>query len=580
MKKTTRNISLFLLAAFAMLVTNACHQPQFIESNADRQGLTSLSAIFTSGKYENQVLAKYVIGEDAYEEGYFEIPVPYYFPITSNDVTKDYMFELRVQAELQPNFKISPQLGALDLTEENQFTLTDPKGNSRKIIITGKRVKSSDTELVTFTITDMMISCIIYKDQKKILVPYLGDLSNVSVSGQVAPHATLAKIGSKVYTPAGKYNLNSGATVTVLADDGKTEGLYKVEQGLPDKIDQGFNKSSFAPLFNIDPVTMAGLPAYNQLAYVSLASLESYLVVSTGNGVPVYLNRFTGAKQGSINLGSAVADVITNDEAEHMLIANCAEGGTGAQAVNIYTTSSVKEAPVLFHSFTNPIDVPIGHRMKVMGDISGDAVIVFTSEGIDGVTTASKAVVLYVKGGKVSGEASVVDFAPLGLSWGSAPVGFATVAPASLTPDQDGFYVDYYGENSDADGNYLLHYIDGKMKDNIFDRIGNWATNTNCLDSKTFNNSRYMALFVVSHFPLWGVGPQLYLYDITSADSPSQVTAVTGIEWIQKGDYDGTIGASGDVVLCPTADGYRMYIYYYDHHSQAIGGYVVDCIKI
>ena len=38
-------------------------------------------------------------------------------------------------------------------------------------------------------------------------------------------------------------------------------------------------------------------------------------------------------------------------------------------------------------------------------------------------------------------------------------------------------------------------------------------------------------------------------------------------------------GASGDVVIAPSADGYKMYVYYYDHNAQDVGAYVVDCIK-
>ena len=48
------------------------------------------------------------------------------------------------------------------------------------------------------------------------------------------------------------------------------------------------------------------------------------------------------------------------------------------------------------------------------------------------------------------------------------------------------------------------------------------------------------------------------------------------IDWYQVGDYS---VASGDVVIAPSADGYKLYIYYYDHNSQAFGGYVADCIK-
>ena len=581
MEVIMKKIYIAFTVVAAVLLT-ACHQPQFIESNADRQGITSLSVIFTSGKYADMEMTRYVIPEDVYESGIFDIPLPWYYPETSDETTSQYMLSLKVQAELQPNFKISPGLGVLDLTEEHRYTLTDPKGNTRPIIVRAHRAHSSNAKLVSLIINDMMMSCIIYEGKKEVLVPFLGDLSSVSVSGQVSPHAKLNKIGGKNYVETGRYNMNAGSTVSVLADDGKTEAVYAVKQGMPDKIDMGFNVNSVAQLFNIDAVSIAGLPAYNELSIVSLAALENTLVVCVADGnAPKCLNGFTGAPAGSIVLGSAVADVITNDENGHMLIANAAQGGDDREEVNIYMTSSVKTAPTLLATFTNPIDVPIGHRMKVLGDVTGNALIVFTAEGVTGVTVTAKAVALKVSGGVVdTANPVVVDFADLGFGWGSAPINIATIVPASLTPEQDGWYLDYYEGNADADGNYLLHYIDSKNNDTVIDKVGIWSNNPNCLDVKTFNNARYMTLFVVSHFPHWGAGPQLHLYDITSADTPSKMFSNTALKWFQDGTYSPENGASGDVVIAPTADGYRMYVYYYDHHSQAVGAYVADCIKI
>jgi hypothetical protein len=48
------------------------------------------------------------------------------------------------------------------------------------------------------------------------------------------------------------------------------------------------------------------------------------------------------------------------------------------------------------------------------------------------------------------------------------------------------------------------------------------------------------------------------------------------INWFQVGGY---AIASGDVVMAPSVDGFMLYIYYYDHNSQVIGGYSADCIK-
>lgn len=574
-----KTISSFALLALLFAAT-ACHEPEYIAPTADRQGLTSLTAIFTTGPYVDQELASYKI--DNPDETDYVIPIPWYFPETSDDPTLLYMTRLRVRAELQPNYRIEPGLGILDLTEINRFTLYDPDGNSREITITGARRKSSLCSLVTFTITDLMVNGIINEDTHTLLIPYKEDLSSVKVSAQVSPHATLSKIGSRTWTENGRYNLNSGATVTVTADDG-TEGVYTVEQGDPELIDYGFNTTSISQLFTIDPVSMLGLPAYTTLSYVSLAGNGNHMVVSVGDGTaPILVNKYTGAKEGTMTLGSATCDALTNDDKGNLLLCSYAEHeGT----VNLYRTASAATAPELLQSFVNELDVPVGHRIKCLGDVYGDAAIVLTTEGITGVTTSSRAIVLKIEGGTVSSQ-EVVDFSSLGLSWGAAPVSIATVVPASPDPASDGYYLDYYDGNANAElatddkaDAYILHYISGKGQNTEVDYIGNWGMNPNCLDVRTFNNARYMTLLAVSHFPNWGFGPRLAMWDITSPGSPTRLFYNSSISWTQQGAYDGTVGAAGDVAICPSPDGFYLFVYFYDHHAQSIGAFMSDCIK-
>ena len=115
----------------------------------------------------------------------------------------------------------------------------------------------------------------------------------------------------------------------------------------------------------------------------------------------------------------------------------------------------------------------------------------------------------------------------------------------------------------------------------------NGNVDPNNLDTKCFNNARFLVLFVSNHFPKWWPGPQLYVYDITGGslsdriyNSPQLVFSVPFMynEQYQTGSNDG-FGACGDTILAPSADGYMLYIYYYDHLSGMIGGYSLDCIK-
>ncbi len=578
MKKILNTILVLSLA----LLLGACHEPEFVQPDETAtKGIISIKAIFPDGKYANQILGTLIVTDP--DADYYAIPIPWYYPITSDDLTLTYMTDLRINVTLAPNYRLVPGVVKLDLTEENEFTLEGPDGFSKKIIITGDRKLPDLCELVTFSIKDVMVDGIIDETKKTILIPYLDDLSSVHVSGQVSPHAALSKIGDKNYKETIAYNLNSGQTVTVLAEDGVTEGVYTVEQGNPELIDMGINSSSIKELFNIDPVSLLGLPAADTPIYPSLAGNGSNIVICTGEGEPLLVNRFNGAKAGTMKVGGCDPVCIAGDEGEHILITDYADAG---KTLTLYRSDDPTKDPVLFGSFVNPLDASsgagIGHRMKVIGNLDKEAVITFTSEGIDNVTSANRAVYVRVKNGAIDGEPEIVEFNLSVGGWGSAPVGFATVVPASLAPAQDGWFLDFYGENSEAvEGydieQYMLHYIDGKGNDNIVDHLGNWAYNPNCLDSKRFNNSTFMVLFSVSHFPQWGTGPEFKFYEITDPSAPTLI-ASGAPDWYQNGtNYDG--GASGDVCICPSADGFRLFLYYYDHHSQALGAYVADCIK-
>lgn len=563
------------LASMLVLGMAACHEPEYVLPNESAShGILSIRAIFPDGEYNGQILA--TLNNSDPEATYYDLEIPWYYPSTSDNTTLQYITNLRVQASIAPNYKLEPGLTLLDLTEENHFNLVKPDGTKMPIVITGHRVKPKDCSLITFTISELMVDGIIDEEKMEVLIPYKEDLSAYSFSGQVSPHAKIGKVGTQAYVEGKKYDLNDGQTVTVIAGDDTTEGVYTLRQGDPELIDMGINVNSFKLLFNEDPVSILGMPAYDQTVYISLAGIGSNLIVCTGTGdAPVLVNRFNGAKAGTMNVGSAVADVIAGDEAEHVLIANCADAG---ETVNIYVSSDVKTAPVLLGSFVNPLDgsggAGIGHKMKVIGNVENEAVVVFTAEGIPEVTTASRAVYVHIKNGAIDGEPQSVNFSSLGFAWGAAPVNVATVAAASLEPEHDGWFLDYYEGNADDDG-YILHHVSPELKDTKVSHLGDWASNPNCLDVKRFNNSTFMVLMAVSHFPMWGTGPKIRFFDSSDPKAPS-VLKDDAPTWFQTG-ASGVAG--GDICICPSSDGFRMFIYYYDHNSQAVGAYVVDCIK-
>ena len=568
-----------------LVAVSACHQPEYVQPTADRQGITSLAAYFAFGPFEGQEMGRLEIADP--EADRYVIPIPWYFPETSDDITTPYMTKVRVRASLQANCKIEPALTVLDLTEENQFKYTDATGSTRTIVITGERVKSNKCELISFTLRRPTLNGVIDKSSKQVSLITANDLSMAEASVTLSAHATISP------DPGDAHNYNEGFTFTVTADDGVTKAEYFVVKNVPEKIDYGVNATSAEKLFNLDPSSGLGLPAFNTQANVSLAVLDSDLIVNMGDGsTPRYYNKVVATYGGTINMGNAQpTGAIASDEKDHLLICNLAEPG---EVFNIWMTPSVKTAPTLLTSFTNEQDIQLGLEMKVIGDVTDEAVITVTYPGLAGVTTSGRFHAIHIVGGAVVSSEVIDLFSTVGFFWGSGPANSTCIVAGSPKMDA-GWYSCAYSENTlwwikpdltigsglpgegtgeDEDAPGGGYYVNGNV-------------DPNNLDTKCFNNARYLVLFVSNHFPKWWPGPQLYVYDITNGslsdriyNSPQLAFSVPFMynEQYQTGSNDG-FGACADTILAPSADGYMLYIYYFDHFSGMIGGYSLDCIK-
>ena len=578
MKKT------LLLLVTAAALAAACHQPEFVEPTADRQGITSLSAYFAFGPFEGQEMGRLEISDPAMDR--YEIPVPWYFPESSDDITTPYMTKVRVRASLQPNCRIEPALTVLDLTEENHFTYTDATGASHGIIITGKRVKSDKCEIITFALKQPQLSGMVDKTARKVSLITAKDLSVAEATVTLSAHATISP------DPGEPHNYNEGFTFTVTADDGVTKAEYLVVKDIPEKIDYGVNTTSAETLFNLDPSSGMGLPDYKAVANVSMGVIDSDLIVNVGDGsAPRYYNKIVGTYGGQIKLGDAVpTGAIASDERDHLLLCNLAEAG---DQFTIWKTSSVKEAPTVLISFKNEEDIQLGLEMKVIGNVEEEAAISVTYPGLAGVTQSGRFRAIHIVGGEVVSN-ELKDVSGNGFLWGSGPSG-STCVPAASASNDAGWYSCAYSDNlltwfkpDLTVGKQLNGYGDGTDDVQGGGTYVDSNTSPNNLDTKGFNNARYLALFVSNHFPKWWPGPQLYVYDITSGslqgdniwNSPGLVFSKPFMYNLQynTGGHDGN-GACGDVILAPSADGYMLYIYYYDHYAQMLGGYSLDCIK-
>lgn len=557
---------ILLLTITILAVFSSCQKPEYVEPTVERQGITSLTAYFTSGTYVDQALARLDVTDP--DADVYVIPVPWFFPEESEDPTTFAMTRVRVRAELANNCSIDPPLTVMDLTQENHFTYTNAQGESRPIIITGKRTKSAKCNLMSFALTKpYRVDGFVNDATNEIYLFTIDDLKGFSAEAVPCAHASLETDLTV------KKDYNKEQEVTVIAQDGKTTRTYKILKKFPTKIPYGFREASVRQLFNFEPVSRLNFPEYTVTVNPTLAYADGSLVVCLGNGdTPVCLDPLTGVKKGEINLGSAVPAAVTSDEGGNLIIVNHAEP---AATLELYKTKSVSSAPVLFHSFVNDTDVPAGFHIKVHGNIDADAVIIITHEGVAGVTETSKYTRIVIKGGVVE-STETVDLAGLGLSWGAAPTNTAKIVPVSAKAE-DGIMLCYYSDNT-------IQYVNGNGTIAASLPLANLDVttnyNTNVMDSKTYNNATYAIHLVTSHFPMWGIGPQLRLFDVstpTSIKDGAMVISDTNIEWFQTAAAG---CAAGDVIMAPSADGFKVYIFYYDHNAGVIGGYVADCINI
>lgn len=568
------------LTIMALAATYSCQKPEYILPDADRQGFTSISAFFTSGQYEGSVLAKLDVTQEMLDEGILVIPVPYFFPEESDDsgTPMTAMTHARIRAELDNNCSIDPPLTVLDLNTETKITYTDQFGKSYNLILYGKRKKSDKAYVMNMTLTGPncgSFDAFVDNENRKLFLYTTDDLSECTAMMEVSAHAS---VKTDLSVPR---DYNEPQKIVITSHSGK-EYEYVTEKAVPSKIRRGFNIESARQLFNLDPKSRLGLSDYFANVNPSIASIEGYFIVCEGDGsTPIYINGQTGTKLGEITLGSAEPGSIASDDNGNLLICNHIDLDPYVGTLNIYRTKSVKTAPELFCTVDGlGVALPRGGKMEVCGNLDADAVITILYEGVNGLTAANQFIQITVTDGKPV-DISVKTLADV--SWGSLPVNAAGLVSANGKPDGGYIYASY--------GRVSLDYIDASLsiRYGVPSTNGNaWAWNTNQVASMCFNNVQYAAMLNLAHFPGWGGIPVLYLYNVNDPSAlDGEFNAAPGlvlstedmpIETANVVNAGDTMSC-GDVLITQSADGFKIFIYYYDHYCGAIGGFVADCIK-
>lgn len=540
-----------------------CQTPDVLVPSSNSDGLNSLTSYFAKGNYTSVEFKTTVTNIDSV----IVINIPYYYPEVTDTTTT--ITAMRVIASMDDNCSLSPKLGILDLTQKNYFNYTNGKGVTKKICITGAIKKLSGSQITYFSVpaNDATaftgVTGTIDQEKKVISLITIADLSAVKVDYQLSPHAIISPDPKTTIV-----NLNESTQFTVTAQDG-SKSIYTVSKAAPEKIPYGYRSGSETLLWSFD-FTTAGF-GWDGTNNASLASIGNNLIVNMGNGsTPIYFNRITGTKVGTITLGSASATgCVTNDLNGNLLICDYAASGN---TFHIYKTKSVSTAPSLYLSYTNSTGSLLGRKMSVQGNIDGNAII---SAELENAAGSSSYVRWTVSNGAV-GSPEIIKMTGIG-GW-SSDVTIGDVVYATSNPS-DGYFTTFY----DSD---ILYYMKGTTSQaslNPKDDGNAWGYNYSCLDVKPFNGARYLTLGCISHFPQWGMNTQVYLYDVTSM---SQFTgnvdtspALTFSPTINSFNSADGVSATGDVLLVPSADGYTLTLYYIDNNCKVLGAYQFDCIK-
>ena len=549
------------MLALALAFTG-CAEEENVAPTANREGITSLSAYFTSGTYQDKLAAQ--LSTTSSETTDYVIPIPYYYPEESDYVPSEDMKAMKVTAKLENNCFLSPGLGVLDLTKKNEFTYTNPYGEQKKITISGQLTHLNKCAIKSFMAEPGDLSGVIDEDSKTISLVTMDDLSKMTADVVLDPHATISP------DPSVPHNFNDGFEFTVTADNGVDKSTYKVMKQIPQKIDNGYRAGSEKELF-VNDMTTLGVKDPNAI-HPTLACVGNFVVLNLGDGsAPQYFRKATGSKVGTIALGEAKATgAITSDNAGNMLICNYADNG---QTLNIYKTNDVTKAPTKLISYTNGLGVGIGARLHVQGDLNSNAVITATPY------SCNNAIRWIVKDGRVGNPENILMSVA---AWGAQDDAAKVVGVDA--EGKNGSIVDYY-----QGGVCQMYYLsDWKTSANLVqDNSGNaWGYNTAAIDVRPFNKARYLALFEMGYWPDWGLTGHLYPYD---ASNPASVTGTTDGSSMLKYAYTipdnfGSVGYASDgrfadVLVTPSEDGYFLYIFYASNTHLSFGGIQVDCIK-
>lgn len=578
-----KKIIFSILSLGFVLGLSSC-QPEINLPETSAQPITSVTATV---KYKGEYLSFTAYPEEG--SNIIEIEFPWFYPINSdNRLPMSVLSEAKMTAELANNVVITEPLLYMDLSQLNEITVIDQMKKEHKYTITGKISKLNLCDLTEFVLSDEIGLSALVKDQtSQIAILTDGLAGKGGAIATISPHATISPDPATEEIDFDDPDL----VFTVTAHNGKDKRQYTIIKEIPPKREFGLRPDCGKVIFAKQIYGELGVDVADKTT--GLAVNGANLVINTIGQNPIYIDRYTGEKKGTMSIGelatSGINQYMTSDDAGNIFF--CNNQPTDEAIFKIWKAKDVNSTPEEYITLQNIDAKMIGRKFSVAGSIDADAVI---SLPILGPSSTSFYRWVVKDGELVSQEPELISVTS-GIAW---------------TYNCDITYVD-----GNPESDYFIHGYAGRQ---LMWVTG--ATNTlnvatdptsvnfiaNSVDVIKFNRGTYLATSQLNSFD-WGGADLAWLIDIASAENFSGTLDADyyadklspkceSILW--QAPYNtygaraiaGTVGASyldkknsgehSDIILAPsTENDYYMYMYF-----MFCNGYVVgvqfDCLDM
>ena len=557
--KNNRTIALVFIILTLM---SGCHEPDELLPSASRDGINSITATFEDGTGDFK-------GFISPESDEIIIPIPYYYPENSdNQVTESQLTRMRITANLDDNVTVTPALLYLDLTKENEITLTDQVKTQKQFIVKAEIRKSANCQLEEFNLPSLGISGVVNESTKTISLVAFENLEPALAELTISYHATVSPDPTTTLL-----DYNNDIEFTVTAHDGVTQNVYTVKKEIPEKLLYGIRSGSAKLLFAKQLKADCGINVDHLTG--GIAATKDYVILNTRDENSICLNARTGAKVTEIDLGNVKGPLrnfhTTADADGNVLICNLAPNDGSFKVWKLASTTATPKLMIQWNG-----GVAIGRKLSINGSIDGNAIITAP------ILAAGQKIArwIVVNGTLISQTPEIVVMSGLVKGWTTN----ADVIYTSNTDLESDYFVASYSDNTFAWVNGTSNVVRKKL-DGI-------STNyiPNAVDYVKFNNAGYVTLNWVNSFN-WGASDAVWLLDVSSDINFAgnlETKTCNAVVWECTRDIYGgksvspgvtNANGTGDVALRVSPDGYYLYLYFMFTNGYVVG-YQFDCIDL